>query len=338
MTIDDTRFATLLPPSIRSLPVTIIGCGGTGAALARQLAYTGFTTLTLIDFDTIEPHNLGPQGWSAAQLGLTKVAALSAELLAARPSLSITTHTRRWSAAHDLRSCTPIVCSCVDSRDTDAFIASKIIPHLSSLPSPYLYLSPRVRAIDYVLRSIFDAPSYASYLSTHFPDAAVAPEPSGCGVPTTLYGNTTLACLMLDNIRRRFTSLPVITYAQRSFHTPPACWLHEEADQDTPTQGVATPPTPPGRRATILDDPDSPPAPMPVEDALLTSALNDMFPPSLAAPLPNLQPRPRTLSRMEADASDPDGFLERSRVPLPQSDTGTLHESTPTQIPTDLPF
>ncbi|MFN6266353.1 MAG: ThiF family adenylyltransferase, partial [Alphaproteobacteria bacterium] len=244
MTIDDTRFAALLPPSIRSLPVTIIGCGGTGAAFARQLAYTGFTHLTLIDFDTIEPHNLGPQGWSAAQLGLLKVEALASELRIARPSISITYHARRWSAAHDLRSCTPIVCSCVDSRDTDAFIASKLIPHLENRPDPYLYLSPRVRAIDYVLRSIFDAPSYASYLSAHFPDSAVPPEPGSCGVPTTLYGNTALACLMLDNIRRRFTGFPVITYAQRSFHTPPACWLHEEADQDTLRSPVTvTPPT-----------------------------------------------------------------------------------------------
>ncbi len=324
MTIDDTRFAALLPPSIRSLPVTIIGCGGTGAAFARQLAYTGFTHLTLIDFDTIEPHNLGPQGWSAAQLGLLKVEALASELRIARPSISITYHARRWSAAHDLRSCTPIVCSCVDSRDTDAFIASKLIPHLENRPDPYLYLSPRVRAIDYVLRSIFDAPSYASYLSAHFPDSAVPPEPGSCGVPTTLYGNTALACLMLDNIRRRFTGFPVITYAQRSFHTPPACWLHEEADQDTLRSPVTvTLPTPPARRDTIPHDPNTEHYLSEVRAVRITPSIEAAM--SRANPAHNLQPRPSILSRTEEDASNPHGFLERTRGgPLPQ-------------IPTDLP-
>jgi hypothetical protein len=231
--LDDARYRAILPATLRSTPVTIIGCGNIGAAFARQLALCGFESLILFDHDTVEPVNLGTQGWSVEDIGLPKVEALAASLRRMRPSLSITTHHCRWSRRY-LSSLTPIVASCVDSRDTDRFILDTI--WATSPPSPFLYLSPRVRAIDYVLRTVFCPATYATFQSAFFPDSSVPPEANQCGIPTTLYGGTAAACLMLEAMRRYHAAEPVITYAQCSFLMPPSTWLFEELD---PTQGAA---------------------------------------------------------------------------------------------------
>lgn len=63
---------------LASLPcVTIVGLGAVGRPLALQLAAIGVRRLQLVDFDTIELHNVTTQGYSARDVGRQKVAAVA---------------------------------------------------------------------------------------------------------------------------------------------------------------------------------------------------------------------------------------------------------------------
>lgn len=56
---------------------TVIGLGGIGSFAAVSLAKLGLPTLTLIDFDTVEPHNVPNQFYSVDQVGLPKSLAIA---------------------------------------------------------------------------------------------------------------------------------------------------------------------------------------------------------------------------------------------------------------------
>jgi molybdopterin/thiamine biosynthesis adenylyltransferase len=63
---------------LHQLHVAIIGCGRSGSLAASALAQTGVGTLTLIDADPVEPHNLGEMTLvSRADLGKPKSQALA---------------------------------------------------------------------------------------------------------------------------------------------------------------------------------------------------------------------------------------------------------------------
>ena len=63
--MDSTYFLRQLdiadPSQFKDKPVTVIGAGGIGAATVVALAKTGFETITVYDFDTLEEHNLPNQ-------------------------------------------------------------------------------------------------------------------------------------------------------------------------------------------------------------------------------------------------------------------------------------
>ncbi|MBX7224010.1 MAG: ThiF family adenylyltransferase [Blastocatellia bacterium] len=54
---------------IRTLPVTICGCGALGANLVESLARSGFGKLKVIDFDRIEERNLSTQPFYKSDIG-----------------------------------------------------------------------------------------------------------------------------------------------------------------------------------------------------------------------------------------------------------------------------
>ncbi len=73
-----------------TLRYALIGVGRSGSSLALALARLGARHLTLIDPDTIEPHNLGEmEGVTEADIGKPKVEALAAHLSAQFPNFPI---------------------------------------------------------------------------------------------------------------------------------------------------------------------------------------------------------------------------------------------------------
>src|SRR3990172_12168799 len=61
--------------ALKKAHVTIVGVGGLGSFAALALAKMGVGTLTLVDGDTVEEHNVANQLYGPEQLGLLKVEA-----------------------------------------------------------------------------------------------------------------------------------------------------------------------------------------------------------------------------------------------------------------------
>lgn len=70
-----------LVPSEKHAPCVVIGVGAVGRNVALQLASIGVRDLTLIDFDTVEDHNVTTQGYPLHSIGSPKVAATAEDCL-----------------------------------------------------------------------------------------------------------------------------------------------------------------------------------------------------------------------------------------------------------------
>lgn len=79
-----------LQKKIHNTRVLLAGCG-LGSPIAEALLRTGFTRLLLVDHDTIAPHNLNRQNFTAADIGRRKVEALADRLRAIFPAAEIET-------------------------------------------------------------------------------------------------------------------------------------------------------------------------------------------------------------------------------------------------------
>jgi predicted ThiF/HesA family dinucleotide-utilizing enzyme len=73
--MDYRRQLGILDPSSILFPVTLIGCGGIGSPTALMLAKMGCQKLSIIDFDTVENHNLPSQLFPLSDVGIKKVEA-----------------------------------------------------------------------------------------------------------------------------------------------------------------------------------------------------------------------------------------------------------------------
>ena len=69
--------------------VGLAGAGGLGSNCALNLVRSGFSRLTIVDFDIIIPANLDRQFYFLDQVGLNKVEALKTNLLRVNPELKI---------------------------------------------------------------------------------------------------------------------------------------------------------------------------------------------------------------------------------------------------------
>ena len=60
--------------------LTVCGAGAVGSNLVDNLARQGFRQVTVIDFDRVEPHNVGTQTYAESDTGAFKVEVLQAEI------------------------------------------------------------------------------------------------------------------------------------------------------------------------------------------------------------------------------------------------------------------
>lgn len=76
-----TRSFDLIPADkIASNSFVIFGCGSIGSYTALALAKAGFKNLTLLDHDTVDVENIGPQFYKPEQVGESKVNCLDNNL------------------------------------------------------------------------------------------------------------------------------------------------------------------------------------------------------------------------------------------------------------------
>lgn len=81
--MSDNYFARsfdLIPTTKLSSPILIFGVGSIGSYTALALAKAGFSNLTLLDHDTVDYENIGPQFYSPDQIGYKKTECLHANI------------------------------------------------------------------------------------------------------------------------------------------------------------------------------------------------------------------------------------------------------------------
>jgi len=98
--------------------IAISGIGVVGSNLAENLVRQGFRKLTIIDFDRIEEHNVGPQNYYSDAVGMLKVPALQNQLyrIAETPVVGI----NKELANHNIRGPLRGVDLVIDSLDRSA--------------------------------------------------------------------------------------------------------------------------------------------------------------------------------------------------------------------------
>lgn len=65
--------------------IHVIGCGSIGSAVVNLLASAGLTRITIYDDDTVEPHNLGNQMFTVADINKKKAEALKEQIISINP-------------------------------------------------------------------------------------------------------------------------------------------------------------------------------------------------------------------------------------------------------------
>lgn len=119
-----SRQQGLVPPDrLNRQTALVVGCGAVGRQCALMLASTGVPRLRLVDFDTVEEVNLGPQAYRPTQLGHAKAGTTTSDCCLLNPDVvlqSFNTRFRRSEVESYLqgpKGSEPVVFCCVDDID-----------------------------------------------------------------------------------------------------------------------------------------------------------------------------------------------------------------------------
>ena len=114
------RQAELVPQErLQQLMATVIGVGAIGRQVALQLAAIGERQLQLVDFDTVDLTNVTTQGYTASDVGQSKVLATAEAVHRIDPGINVFSIADRFRPKLDVGEA---VFCCVDSIDARAAI------------------------------------------------------------------------------------------------------------------------------------------------------------------------------------------------------------------------
>lgn len=113
-TMNKSKLLEYFDASVIKAPIHVIGCGAIGSNIAEQLARIGVEEVHLWDFDTVAAHNITNQMFDEADIGRTKVEAVTDMMKAINPAIIITTHAKGLTEPYVLAG---YVFLCVDNID-----------------------------------------------------------------------------------------------------------------------------------------------------------------------------------------------------------------------------
>lgn len=128
MTNYKRQIAIFDPSKHEDAKVVVIGAGNIGSHTALALCRMGIKNFTLVDFDTVEEHNLSSQAYTVqdAHDELYKVDALKMQMLTVNPDITIVTTTQPYQKAGVTVDADTIIVSAVDSMHTRKAICEMI--------------------------------------------------------------------------------------------------------------------------------------------------------------------------------------------------------------------
>ena len=114
---------------LKTAAVAVAGLGGLGSSIALNLARIGIGRLHLVDFDIVEPSNLGRQQYRIKHLGQAKTEALAGEIAEINPYVKIKIDTMRVieTNAAGLFQNDPIVCEAFDNPADKAMLVNTLL-------------------------------------------------------------------------------------------------------------------------------------------------------------------------------------------------------------------
>jgi len=174
---------------LSELRIAVIGTGAIGRQVALQLASMGAKHMVLIDFDTVEEHNLPVQGFKEAQLGKPKVEAVAEDCHALNSQLNLLPINERYKAKTHA-SLADVLFSCVDSIEGRRAI-------FRSNPQKF-FVDGRMAAEEMRILCVFDPESASTYLQTLEGPFREAP----CTAKSTIYCANVAAGMMIQQFTK----------------------------------------------------------------------------------------------------------------------------------------
>lgn len=152
------------------------------------MAAMGVDWVTLVDFDTVEEVNLGPQGWKPGQVGMSKVRALAEDMASLNPGATVSAVCDRFG--RDLVEADSVWFLCVDKIEVRRLIVEAV------WPGALFVVDGRMAGESGQVLSIWDRESRDRYGETLF--AVGEATPGRCTQQSTIYCANILAGLMVS--------------------------------------------------------------------------------------------------------------------------------------------
>ena len=192
------RQQDLLPQQkLAKAAATIIGVGAIGRQVAMQLAAIGVGHLQLIDFDSVELHNVTTQGYTAEDVGHPKVEAAKCAIAAIDKAIAVEPVATRYTSRQPTL---PIIFCCVDSISTRAAIWNNQQHHAD------FWADGRMLGEVMSVFTVTDEASRSAYSSTLFDQSDA--QRGSCTSRSTIYTASIAAALMVHQFTRWIRDLP----------------------------------------------------------------------------------------------------------------------------------
>ena len=197
-----SRFSSITwaSPLLMNTPILVVGAGGIGSWTALFLARVGYNSITVMDDDIVQKHNIGGQFHPINNVGSSKVASLYNEVQRMANKL-LTTQQLKFTDRSVVRH--PIVISAVDSMEArvNIFNAWKkyIEKSTDSINDKKVALFIDGRLLAEQLQVYFVTPDrIEDYEKTLFPDSEA--EPEMCSNKQTTHFAATIAADIIKGL------------------------------------------------------------------------------------------------------------------------------------------
>ena len=183
---------------LTDITVTVIGVGAIGRNVACQLAAIGVPRLQLIDFDIVDATNVTTQGYTQADVGMSKVLATQAAIYQLDPSIRVEVIEDRYRPKLKIG---PAVCCCVDSIDARTAIWRSVQRHCR------FWSDGRMLGEVIRIMAVAEDQGRDYYPTTLFSQAEA--QVGSCTSRSTIYAASIAAGLMTHQFTRWLRGIPI---------------------------------------------------------------------------------------------------------------------------------
>jgi len=184
---------------IQDLQVTVVGCGALGSQAATALARLGVGSITLVDPDILEEHNLENQLYDASDIGKAKVKALRERIHAIDPDLPVSTMP---VMVQDAQIRTEIVLGCLDN------VAARYYLNHQAYSEGFTYIDAGIEAYAGSIKTVKPGETSCYECWPILPNTPPKPGCSQDPVPSTYVTAAVAANLQVMQLLRIALGLP----------------------------------------------------------------------------------------------------------------------------------